>query len=196
MATTNKRLVILFSGNGSNMENIIHKLHHKEFVVNGNIMKVDIVACVSNNKEAFGIQRAKNLNIDCLIVPHKDFATREDFETTLIEKITPLKPDLIVLAGFMRILSPLFVSVFKSINIHPSLLPKFKGANAIQESFDSSDREVGVSAHWVNEELDSGAMIMQAKRIRDMDEDFEYFSSKIHELEYELYPQAILKALN
>lgn len=195
MAIANKRLVILFSGNGSNMENIIHKLHQKEFVINGNNIKINVATCISNNKEAFGIQRAKNLNIDCLIIPHKDFATREDFETALIKKITPLKPDLIVLAGFMRILSPLFVSKFKIINIHPSILPKFKGANAIQESFNSSDKEVGVSVHWVNEELDSGAVIMQAKRMRNMDENFEYFSSKIHDLEYEIYPQAILKAL-
>ncbi|WP_104697592.1 MULTISPECIES: phosphoribosylglycinamide formyltransferase [unclassified Helicobacter] len=191
----NKRIVILFSGNGSNLENIIKQLHQKIFNLNNKQIKVEVSACICNKPQAFGIKRAEKLGIKCFVIPHKDFKNSKDFEIALEEKILPLEADLIVLAGFMRILGKDFVNKFKIINIHPSLLPNFKGANAMKESFDSNHTKVGVSVHWVNEELDSGEIILQKEFHRTFKEDFEEFCQKIHLLEYEAYPEAILSIL-
>lgn len=190
-----KKLIILFSGNGSNMENLIQKLHKKIFSIKGIQTQIDILACICNKKEAYGITRAKKLGIKCIVLPHHLFDKREDFDNALAKIIQDLNADLVVLAGFMRILTPSFTHQFKIINIHPSLLPKYKGTNAIKDSFFSKDKEVGVSVHWVNEELDSGALILQEKFTRMQEETLESFSNKIHQLEYEIYPKAVIMAL-
>ncbi len=194
-------LVILFSGNGKNMENIIFKLHKKQFQILGHCVEICVRAALSNKKNAYGLKRLENLNtqyyekIDSIILEHANFANREEFDRQLANVLEKYKPDLVVLAGFMRILSPFFVNQFQIINIHPSLLPKYKGAHAIKDSFESKDREVGVSVHWVDEGLDSGRIILQASRLRQEDEDFEFFENQIHKIEYDLYPQAIIKAI-
>ena len=146
-----KRIVILFSGNGTNLENILQKLHQKELLV---------AAAITNNPKAKGIERAKKYGIPVEVVDHQGFASREAFDEALVERIQKYRPDLVVLAGFMRILTPVFTSKIKNaINIHPSLLPLFKGARAIERSFASDMKVAGVTVHWVSEELDSGQII-------------------------------------
>ncbi|MCR6594313.1 phosphoribosylglycinamide formyltransferase [Campylobacter insulaenigrae] len=182
------RLAILFSGNGSNLENILEKLHKKTFGQN----TFEIVLCISNNKDAYGIQRALKYDIETIIIEHQKFKTREEFDTNLVKLIKENQVDLTILAGFMRILSPVFTQNIKAINIHPSLLPLFKGANAIKESYESDMKVAGVSVHWVNEELDGGKIISQKSFDKDR-LNFEEFEEKIHILEHEILPLTIVQ---
>lgn len=185
-----KKIVILFSGEGSNLENLLKKLHKKSF----KSFQVEVVSAITNNPDAKGIQKAKNLGVDTTILNHKTFKSREEFDTKLVETIKNLEVDLTVLAGFMRILTPIFTNEIKAINIHPSLLPLFKGANALERSFDSDMRVAGVSVHDVVSEIDAGGIIMQ--RCFDKKEmDFDNFKIKIHECEHEIYYKAVLKVL-
>ena len=229
-----KKIAILFSGNGSNMENLIKELHQKSFMLEGVEgrgtgnhrdstdkmgeidemrgkdagdktsrdstptrleIKLEITACICNKKDAYGITRCQNLNIPCITLPHKEFATREAFDEALASKLVDLGVDLVLLAGFMRILTPDFTSRFRIINIHPSLLPKHKGAHAIEDTYSSHDAEGGVSVHWVNEELDGGEIILQDSIPKIQGESLEDFSTRIHQLEYTLYPKAVIRAL-
>ena len=235
-----KKIAILFSGNGSNMENLIKELHQKSFMLEGVggsearenqankddragtngvrgkdemrgkdtgdkasgdsapaglEIKLEITACICNQKDAYGITRCQNLNIPCIMLPHKEFATREAFDEALASKLVDLGVDLVLLAGFMRILTPDFTSRFKIINIHPSLLPKHKGAHAIEDTYSSHDTEGGVSVHWVNEELDGGEIILQDSIPKIQGESLGDFSARIHQLEYTLYPKAVIRAL-
>ncbi len=185
-----KKIVILFSGEGSNLENLLKKLHKKSF----KSFQVEVVSAITNNPDAKGIQKAKNLGVDTIILNHKTFKSREEFDTKLVETIKNLEVNLTVLAGFMRILTPIFTNEIKAINIHPSLLPLFKGANALERSFDSDMKVAGVSVHDVVSEIDAGEIIMQ--RCFDKKEmDFDNFKSKIHECEHEIYYKAVLKVL-
>ncbi len=181
-----KKIVILFSGRGSNMKSILEKLHGKE---------VDVVAAITNNKEAPGIEIAKRLGIAVEILPHTDFDSREAFDEALTAKIKEYGPDLTVLAGFMRLLTPIFTENIKAVNIHPSLLPLFKGKDGIKESFLSGMKIGGVSVHFVTTEMDSGEIVAQ-ECVPILDGDtLETYTARVHEKEHELYPKAILKAL-
>ena len=125
-----KKIVILFSGNGTNLEAIANRLQDRD--------DIKIVCAISNKKDAFGLERAKKFNIETKVLEHTDFNSRQEYDAALVDLIKPYTPDLIVLAGFMRILTPVFVNAFDLIiNIHPSLLPLFKGVNAIERSFNS-----------------------------------------------------------
>ena len=183
------KLAVLFSGNGSNLENLLQKLHHKRFGSN----EFEIALCLCNNKNAFGIDRARKFNLESVIVEHKNFATREDFDTELVRLIKQSEVDLVVLAGFMRILSPVFTQNVRAINLHPSLLPLFKGANAIKESFNSDMKVAGISIHYVSDELDGGQIIAQKAFDKTPNMSFEAFEAQIHALEHELLPQTIVK---
>lgn len=185
------RLAILFSGEGSNMEAIIQALHQKP-LSSGQII---ISSVITNNPNAGGIARAKRLGVPCHVVDHRSFSQREAFDLALTEMIAPYDPTLVILAGFMRILTPVFTQRFRTINIHPSLLPLFKGAHGIKESYNSSMQVAGVTVHHVNEELDGGEIIMQKAIEKIPGEDFAEFKSRIHALEHRLYPAAILKIL-
>lgn len=196
----NINLVILFSGNGSNMQNIIEVLREKKFseiskTSKKQIFSIHFPACITNNPCAYGITRCKELKIPCYVLPHTDFSSREEFDKALIKLIQPYRPKLVVLAGFMRVLSPIFVSTFKTLNIHPSLLPKHKGVNAIKNSFMSNNKNGGVSVHLVDNNLDNGQIISQVSLPKILNESLECFTQRIHDLEYELYPEAILKFL-
>ncbi|EBI2490812.1 phosphoribosylglycinamide formyltransferase [Campylobacter jejuni] len=182
------KLAVLFSGNGSNLENILEKLHKK--IIRENTYEV--VLCLCNKKDAFGIQRAKKFGLDTVIVDHKAYNTREEFDTILVQKIKESGANLTVLAGFMRILSPIFTKNIKAINLHPSLLPLFKGAHAIKESYESDMKVAGVSVHWVSEELDSGMIIAQ-KAFEKRNLSFEEFEEKIHSLEHEILPLSVIE---
>ena len=181
-----KKIVILFSGDGFNAQNIVKKLHNKEC----------FVACgITNIRDAKGLLKLEELSINTDVLEHVDFNSREEFDAELVKLVNSYEPDLVVLSGFMRILSEVFTSNVKSINLHPSLLPKFKGARAVERSFESSDSECGVSVHYVNGELDGGDIILQKSFLKSNDDTLESFSAKIKTIEYEIMPQAIIEVL-
>jgi phosphoribosylglycinamide formyltransferase-1 len=185
-----KKIVILFSGEGKNLHNIIEKLHP-------NICEV--VCAITNKADAKGLNGLHvEENSTCIkseVLEHINFSSREEYDRELVKLIQSYKPDLVVLAGFMRILTPIFTQNIKAINLHPALLPKHKGANAIEKSFASEDKEGGISVHWVSEELDGGEVISQKSFLKSEDETLESFTCKIKELEYELLPKTITKIL-
>jgi len=182
-----KKIVILFSGEGSNMLRIIQEV--------ANHQGIEVCATLTNKDDAKGIQKVQAHNIPVHIIRHQDYDSREDFDTELVNKINYYKPDLVVLAGFMRILTPIFTQNVKSINLHPSILPHFKGAKAIEQSFESPHMPAGISVHWVSEELDGGSVIAQKELHRIQDEEFESFKNRIHLLEYELLPATVIQLL-
>ncbi|WP_281951878.1 phosphoribosylglycinamide formyltransferase [Nitrosophilus kaiyonis] len=186
-----KKIVILFSGEGTNLENIIKKLHNKEF----NDTKIVVSKAITNNPLANGIKRAKREGVEVEIIDHKKYTSREEFDKELVKAIKKESPDLVVLAGFMRILTPIFTENIKNaINIHPSILPLFKGANALKRSFESDMKVAGVTVHKVSSELDSGEILEQDCFKKDR-LSFEEFEKRIHELEYEIYPKVIVDIL-
>ena len=173
------------------MINIIEKLHKKKFDKN----IIDVVAVITNNKKAYGIQRVCAFNIKTVVVDHKRYPSRELFDKQLVKEIDFYDPDLVVLAGFMRILTPYFTKRISAINLHPSILPHFKGSNAIEQSYKNSDFPAGVSTHWVSEELDAGEIILQREIERKQGETFDSFKEKIRQLEHDILPKSIIKVL-
>lgn len=153
-----KNIVILFSGDGTNFEYLIKNLDKD---------KVRIKLAVCNNPNAKGIKIAESYNIPCEIIDSTTFETREEFDEVLVQTIKKTDVDLVVLAGFMRILTPVFTENIKAINLHPSLLPRHKGTNAIAKSFHDQFDDGGVSVHYVNDELDGGEIILQKSISKD-----------------------------
>ena len=148
---------------------------------------------ISNKADAYGLTRAQQADIPALALSHKAFDSRESYDQALIEKIDAFSPDLIVLAGFMRILTPDFVQHFqgKLLNIHPSLLPKYQGLNTHQRAIDAGDSEHGVSVHFVTEELDGGPVILQAKVPVFEQDTAEELAARVHEQEHRIYPLVV-----
>ncbi len=181
-----KKIVILFSGEGKNLHNIIDTLHLKG---------CEVVCAISNKADAKGLEGLHVKQIKSEILEHTHFSSREAYDTELVKRIQSYAPDLVVLAGFMRILTPVFTKNVKAINLHPSLLPKHKGAHAIQDSFAADDTIGGISVHYVSEELDGGAIIAQASFEKSKNETLESFTRKIKALEYELLPKTIMEIL-
>jgi phosphoribosylglycinamide formyltransferase-1 len=180
------RLVVLISGNGSNLQAII------DDIANNNL-PAQIVAVISNKADAYGLERAKKANIEQRVLSYSDFSDRNQYDLALKELIDKFQPDLIILAGFMRILSNEFVEHYsqKMMNIHPSLLPKYKGLNTHQRVLDAGDKEHGCSVHFVTPELDDGPVILQAKvEVKDNDT-AEMLAARVHEQEHIIYPKAI-----
>ncbi len=180
-----RKIVILFSGTGTNLLNLIDKLSDE----------IDIIAAVTNKPKALGIEKAQSRGVHVDIIDHTLYTSREDFDEVLVATISRYKPDLVVLAGFMRILTPIFTANVRAINLHPSLLPKFKGARAIERSFESDDPHGGVSVHWVSGELDGGTVIAQQSFEKVLDESLESFTKKIQAIEYALLPETIIELL-
>jgi len=178
-------IVVLLSGSGSNLQAFID-------AVNAQTLDAKIVAVISNKADAFGLQRAQQHNIPTEILSHKDFANRDSFDAALIEKIDPYKPDLIILAGFMRILTPAFVQHYrgKLLNIHPSLLPKYPGLNTHQRAIDAGDSHGGATVHFVTEELDGGPAILQAAVAIQAGDDGATLAARVLRIEHRIYPQA------
>ncbi len=180
------RLVVLISGNGSNLQAIIDNITDKG-------LPAQIVAVISNKADAYGLERAKKAEIEQCVLSHKDFRDRNQYDLALKELIDGYQPDLIILAGFMRILSNEFVEHYlhKMMNIHPSLLPKYKGLNTHQRVLDAGDKEHGCSVHFVTPELDDGPVILQATVDIKENDTAESLASRVHEQEHRIYPQAI-----
>lgn len=182
-----KKIVALFSGEGTNLANLIEKIHLKHAA---------IVCAITNNPDAKGIAKARQAGIPVEILDHREYENREAYDAALVELICEYNPDLVVLCGFMRILTPVFTSQIRSINLHPALLPAFKGARAIERSFESDETICGVSVHWVTDELDGGDIILQKSFTKNSSDTLEEFSAKIREIEHEILPLSVLKILN
>ncbi|OHU87764.1 MULTISPECIES: phosphoribosylglycinamide formyltransferase [Pseudoalteromonas] len=183
---SNTRLVVLISGSGSNLQAIIDACQ-------SNQIKGEVVAVISNKEQAYGLTRAANAGIETKVLSHKAFATREDYDVELASLIDSFNPDLVVLAGFMRILTPSLVQKFKGkmLNIHPSLLPKYQGLNTHQRAIDAKDDVHGVSVHFVTEELDGGPVVLQAKVPILADDTAQTLAQRVHEQEHIIYPLVV-----
>jgi len=179
-------IVVLISGSGSNMQAIIDSLpkHH---------INAKIKAVISNKADAYGLDRAKLANIPAISIDHSLYDSRLSFDHAMIETIDSFEPDLVILAGFMRILSDEFVNHYTArlINIHPSLLPNFKGLHTHQRALDAGHHQHGASVHFVSNELDGGPVIAQAAVTISDDDDAESLRLKVLEQEHIIYPLVI-----
>lgn len=178
-------IVVLISGSGSNLQAII------DAVAAG--LPVTIRAVISNKAEAFGLERARRAGIETVVLDHKAFADREAYDAELQKTIDGYGARLVVLAGFMRILSDGFVRHYEGrmLNIHPSLLPKYKGLNTHARAIEAGDGEAGCTVHLVTPELDSGPIILQARVPVLPDDTPESLAARVLEQEHRIYPEAL-----
>jgi phosphoribosylglycinamide formyltransferase-1 len=178
-------VVVLLSGTGSNLQALIDSTRTGD-------SPARIAAVISNRSDAYGLQRAKDAGIATRTLDHKAFEGREAFDSALIELIDTFNPKLVVLAGFMRILSADFVRHYagRLLNIHPSLLPKYKGMHTHQRALDAGDSEHGCSVHFVTEELDGGPLVVQAVVPVESDDSAQTLAQRVHTQEHRIYPLA------
>jgi len=183
-----KNIVVFASGSGSNFETIVKKLH-------GDHCNVALLVC--DQPDAYCLERAKNLGIKILQLALKDFATKVDYELEIIKHLKVINPDLIVLAGYMKLISETLLNEYegKIINIHPSLLPAFPGVDGIGDAYRYGVKVMGVTVHFVDAGIDTGEIIDQASFKREEDDDLQAVTQKIHAIEHELYPQVIRRLL-
>tara|TARA_B100001250_G_C19780844_1_gene781788 strand:+ start:1056 stop:1703 length:648 start_codon:yes stop_codon:yes gene_type:complete len=181
-----KRIVILISGNGSNLEAIVNSCNSGH--INGSV-----VAVISNNPDAYGIQRSHKFNINTKIINHKNFNDRDGFDDELENCLNDLSPDLIILAGFMRILGEKIINRFakKMINLHPSLLPLYPGLNTHEQVLKNNDKRHGVSIHFVTPKLDAGPLIAQTSIEIGDDKRLDQLIERIHKMEHYLLPEVV-----
>ncbi len=178
-----KSIVVLVSGNGTNLQAILDAC--ESTITHGRV-----TAVFSNKADAYALERAKKAGSAAVFVDPKAFETRDAFDHALMQQIDEYQPDLIILAGYMRILSGEFVRHYlgRMINIHPSLLPKYPGLNTYQRAIHAGDEEHGTSVHFVTEQLDGGPVIFQA-RVPIFDEDtVESLTEKVQAEEHRIYP--------
>lgn len=180
------RVVVLISGSGSNLQALI------DGVAAGNL-PIEIVAVISNRPDVMGLSRAANAGIQTLVLDHKGFASREAFDQELMRAIDSYTPGLIVLAGFMRILTPEFTHHYlgRMLNIHPSLLPKFQGLHTHQRAIDAGETRHGVTVHFVTAELDGGPAIVQAVVPVIKTDDANLLAKRVQRQEHVIYPLAV-----
>lgn len=177
------KLAIFASGSGTNLQAIIDAA----------LPSVEIVLVFSNNPEAYALERAKTHGIPSEVLDHKNYKSREEYDRNILEVIKPYEVDLIALAGFMRILSPLFVRAYKNriINLHPALLPSFPGIHAARQALEYGVKYTGVTVHFVDEGVDTGPIILQTV-VPVLDDDTEEsLLERIHKEEHKIYPEAI-----
>jgi phosphoribosylglycinamide formyltransferase-1 len=188
MTNVTKKVVVLISGSGSNLQALMDKLHQQQI----QNQQVEIVAVISNKADAYGLQRATDANIPAILVESKGVASREQYDALLAAELDKLQPDLILLAGFMRILTPEFVNQYqgKMLNIHPSLLPKYPGVNTHQRAIDAGDKEHGATVHFVTPELDSGPTVLQAKVPIFSEDTAQDLSERVLTQEHQIYALA------
>jgi len=186
MADRGKRLAVLISGNGSNLQAIIDACR-------AGALDATIAVVVSNEPGAYGLERARRAGIKSEVMDHRAFADRTGYDHALASLLDRYVPDLVVLAGFMRILTPGFVEHFSGriINLHPSLLPKFPGLDTHRRAIEAGDREHGASVHFVTADLDAGPVIIQ-RRIPILPDDTpETLQHRVHAVEHQILPAAI-----
>lgn len=184
-SNTKAKLVVLVSGSGSNLQSFIDQSLSGE-------LPADIAAVICNRPGAFGLERAAKAGIPTELIDHTQYEGREPFDQELIRCIDQYEPDLVILAGFMRILTPGFVQHYSNrlLNIHPSLLPKYPGLNTHQRAIDAGDSEAGATVHFVTEVLDCGANVVQASVPILKDDNAEALAKRILGQEHKIYPLA------
>ncbi|XSB52482.1 phosphoribosylglycinamide formyltransferase [Enterobacter ludwigii] len=181
-----KNIVVLISGNGSNLQAIIDACKQKK--INGTIRAV-----FSNKADAFGLERAREKNIPAHALEASQFSGREAFDRELVQEIDAYAPDVVVLAGYMRILSPAFVGHYagRLLNIHPSLLPKYPGLHTHRQVLENGDEEHGTSVHFVTDELDGGPVILQAKVPVFEGDSEDDVTERVQTQEHAIYPLVV-----
>jgi phosphoribosylglycinamide formyltransferase-1 len=181
------RVVCLISGGGTNLQALI------DWQTKGLLGDAMIVGVISNVASAYGLERAKRASIPTSVLSHRDYADRSLFDQALQSLIDGYEPDLVVLAGFMRILTAEFVTHYhrRLINIHPSLLPKYKGLDTHRRALDAGDTVAGATVHWVTEALDAGDIIQQVEVPIVADDSEERLKARVLEAEHTLYPSVI-----
>lgn len=179
-------LVVLISGTGSNLQAIIDAINNKQ-------LDAEIKAVISNQASASGLDRAAKENITTHVIEHKSYPSREAFDQAMIQIIDAARADLVILAGFMRILSKPFIDHYQHrlINIHPSLLPKYKGLNTHQQVINNNDTVHGASVHYVSHELDSGPIVIQAEIPVLASDTAKTLAARVLIEEHKIYPVAI-----
>lgn len=185
-AQSTRSAVVLISGGGTNLQAFI------DSVENG-ALDLELRAVVASRPDAYGLQRAADAGVPARCVDHRDFPDRDTFDAALAEVIEEYSPELIILAGFMRILTPAFVDRFEGriLNIHPSLLPKYPGLHTHQRALDAGDEWHGVTVHFVTSELDGGPPILQGRVRIDAGDDAESLAARVLEIEHRIYPEAV-----
>ena len=178
-------IVILISGSGSNLQAIIDAVAEKR-------IHAQISAVISNRPDALGLEKARSAGINTIVIDHSNFTERKQFDEALAEQVAKLNPELIVLAGFMRILPESFIEQYEGrmLNIHPSLLPEFKGLHTHRRALEAGHDQHGASVHFVSNELDSGPVVIQAK-LAVLDEDENSLAARVLKQEHIIYPLAI-----
>lgn len=181
-----KRIVVLISGSGSNLQALINACATHEIAGS-------IVAVISNRPEVYGLERARLAGIETQVLDHKNFVDRTSFDQALMQLIDSYQPDLVVLAGFMRILTAEFVEHYsgRMLNIHPSLLPAYKGVHTHQRALDDGAKQHGASVHFVTAELDAGAVILQAAVPVLAGDTAESLAARVLVEEHKIYPTVV-----
>jgi phosphoribosylglycinamide formyltransferase-1 len=186
-----RNLAVFCSGNGSNFEAILRAVRRGK-------LKARVALMVCDNPKAYALERARKHQIPVVLISPKLFSKRQDYEKIIARILKNQQVDLVVLAGFMRILTPTFIHAYrdKIINIHPSYLPAFKGAHAIRDAFEAGVRETGVTVHRVTAEVDAGRVILQRRVKISKKDTLTSLEAKIHRVEHQLYPLAIQRYLS
>lgn len=181
------KIGVLASGSGSNLQAIINAIE------SGEIKESSITVLICNRKEAYALERAKKHGIPAVYLNGKEFATREEYDRKVVEILKEHGVELVVLAGYLRWITPYFVESFKDkiLNIHPSLLPSFKGLHGIEQAFEYGVKVTGVTVHFVDETEDGGAVIIQEAVMIENSDTLETLEEKIHKVEHKLYPYVI-----
>lgn len=180
-------IVVLISGSGSNLQAIIDN-------ISAGRLKARIAGVLANKADAYGLIRAQQAGITTAVLSHADYASREDFDAAMMQQIDSWRPDVVVLAGFMRILTPGFVQHYEGrlLNIHPSLLPKHKGLHTHRRALEAGDKEHGCSVHFVTAELDGGPVIAQAVVRVSADDNETLLNERVHKSEHRIYPEVLV----
>ena len=186
MTSPMKRILVLISGNGSNLQTLL------DHCASGKVAG-EVVGVISNRADAYGLVRAKEAGVATAILAQQQFASRAEYDAALLALMADYQPDLVVLAGFMRILSADLVRHFagRMINIHPSLLPKYQGLHTHQRAIDDGEREHGASVHFVTEELDGGPVILQARVPIFEGDSTDEVAARVQVQEHSIYPLVV-----
>ncbi|MCK0152181.1 phosphoribosylglycinamide formyltransferase [Alcanivorax sp. S6407] len=182
-SATPHRLAVLISGSGTNLQAILD-------AITDGTLNASVAVVLSNKADAGGLERAHQAGIPTVVLDHRQFDSREAFDQAMIDALNPYQPETVVLAGFMRILSPLFVREYtgRLVNIHPSLLPKYRGLHTHARALEAGDSEHGCSIHFVTEELDGGPLIAQARVEIVANDNPDSLSKRVQVCEHQLYP--------
>jgi len=185
-----KRLGVLISGRGSNLKAIID-------AIDAGTLDATIAVVISNRADAPGLDHARRANVETVVLGHKAFASREDYDRALVKELQRRDVALVCLAGFMRVLSPVFIDAYPNriLNIHPSLLPKFPGLHPQQQALDAGETVSGATVHFVNKDLDAGPIVLQREVPVLPGDTAATLEARILGVEHQLYPEAIAKVL-